>query len=113
MDINGPLPMMPNKRANWRGGFISQYNGLREAIRYAKYVNYGYDLSLVKLDLVEGWYAAASYLTQRDEVDKQQLGKIYEVIADKIQADDVDAITEAGEEILHMDELDAIMDALE
>ena len=113
LDPDGPLPLMPNKRANWRGGFISQYNGLREALRYAKYLNYGYDLSLVKTDLVEGWYNAASYLTQRDDPDKQLLGRIYESLAGKVEADDIDAITAVGGELLHMDELDAIMDALE
>lgn len=113
MDVDGPLPLMPNKRANWRGGFISQYNGLREALRYAKYTDYGYDLSLVKLDLVEGWFQAAMYLTQRDDPEKQQLGKIYEVIANRVEADDIDSIRAAGNELLHMDELDLIMDALE
>jgi|SRR5436190_4065098 len=113
LDPDGPLPLMPNKQANWRGGFISQYNGLREALRYVKYHGYGYDLSLVKLDLVEGWYQAASYLTQRDDPDKVLLGNIYQTIADRVEANDFDAIETAGTELLHMDQLDAIMDALE
>lgn len=113
LDPDGPLPLMPNKRANWRGGFISQYNGLRESLRYAKYTNYGYDLSLVKLDLVEGYFSAAVYLTQHDDPEKVLLGKIYEVIADRIENNDLDAITAASGELLHMDALDAIMEALE
>jgi len=110
---SGPLPLMPNKRTNWRSGFISQYNGLRECGRYAKYVTYGHDLSLVKEDLVEGYYQAASYLAQRDKQDKKELGKIYETIALKIEDDEIDELIEASKEILYMDSLDAIMEALE
>src|SRR5690606_25778178 len=41
-DIDGPLPLMPQRRDSWRGGFISQYQGLRELGRYAKYCRYGH-----------------------------------------------------------------------
>ena len=58
-DIEGPLPLMPSKRDGWRSGFISQYNGLREAGRYAKYHSRGFDLTLVKDDLVTGYYEIA------------------------------------------------------
>lgn len=112
-DPNGALPLMPNKRENWRNGFISQYNGLREAGRYAKYVRYGHDLSLVKDDLIVGYYMAASYLAGRDQPEKQQLGKIYETIAFKIEDDAIDELIEASKEILYMDSLDEIMEALE
>lgn len=112
-DPMGPLPMMPNKRDNWRQGFISQYNGTRECGRYAKYVNYGHDLSLVKDDLVTGYYQAAAYMAQRDLPEKQLLGKIYETIAIKIEDDEIDELLTAAKEILYMDSLDAIMEALE
>ena len=110
---HGPLPMMPNKRDNWRNGFISQYNGLREAGRYAKYHGYGYDMSLVKDDLVTGYWEAASYLGNRFEEDKQQLGKIYEAIALKIEDDCIDELSEAYATLDFNDTLDKIMDALE
>lgn len=110
---NGALPMMPNKRDNWRAGYISQYVGLREAARYVKYLAYGYDLKLVKDDLVEGYLNAAAYLTQRDSDDKKLLGQIYETFAFKISADDTQAITDASALLVTTDALDAIMDALE
>lgn len=108
-----PLPLLPNKRENWRNGFISQYNGLREAGRYAKYTNYGHDMSLVKDDLLSGYYGAALYLTERDLPEKVQLGKIYEVIADHILHDRIDELLIANKEILYTDSLDVIMEALE
>ena len=110
---DGPLPMMPNKRDNWRNGFISQYNGLREGGRYAKYHRYGYDLSLVQDDLATGYWAAASYLGDHFDSDKQQLGKIYEAIAIKIEDDEIDELNEAMKQIDFKDPLDQIMEALE
>lgn len=113
MDPDGALPMMPNKRDDWRGGFISQYNGLREVGRYAKYHGYGYDMSLVRDDLATGYWSAASYLTQHFDPDKQQLGKIYETVALHIEADNIDHLTAASKEIDYTDALDSIMEALE
>ena len=113
LPVDGPLPLMPNKRDAWRQGLISQYNGLREVGRYAKYAQYGYDLSLVKDDLAAGYMAAATYLNGCDKPEKQQLGKIYEVCAIKIQLDEIDDLAEAGKQLLTMDSLDQIMEALE
>lgn len=113
MDPNGPLPMMPNKRMNWRNGFISQYNGLREAGRYAKYHGYGYDMSLVKDDLVTGYWEASAYLSGTFDDEKQQLAKIYEVIALKIEDDAIDELSEAYATLDFKDSLDSIMEALE
>jgi hypothetical protein len=113
MDPDGPLPMMPNKRANWRSGFISQYNGLRESGRYAKYAGYGYDLSMVRDDLVTGYDAAALYMSTHFDDDKQLLGKIYWAIARYIEADDITSLTEASKKIDYKDSLDQIMEALE
>lgn len=107
------LPLMPGKRSNWRNGFISQYNGLREVGRYAKYVDYGYDLSLVKDDLAVGYWAASAYLSTTFDEDKQQLGKIYEVIAVHIEDDNIAELSRASKEIDYKDSLDVIMEALE
>jgi hypothetical protein len=113
LDPDGPLPLMPNKRSNWRNGFISQYNGLREVGRYAKYHGYGYDLSLVKDDLVTGYWAASSYMATAFDAEKQQLGKIYEAIAIKVEDDEIDELTEAFGVLDFKDSLDVIMEALE
>lgn len=112
-DLDGPLPLMPKKRTNWRSGFISQYNGLREAGRYAKYHGYGYDMSLVKDDLITGYEAAASYMSTAWDDDKKQLGKIYELIQLKIEADEIDELAKASALIDYKDSLDVIMEALE
>lgn len=108
-----PLPMMPNKRDNWRNGFISQYNGLREMGRYVKYHDYGYDLSLVKDDLVTGYQSGAAYLRDHFDPDKQALGDIYWTIGEKILFDEFDDMRAAGKQIDYKDSLDAIMEALE
>lgn len=108
-----PLPMMPNKRDNWRNGFISRYNGLREMGRYAKYHTYGYDMSLVKDDLVTGYFQGASYLISHGDPEKALLGQIYEVIGTLIEDDDIDELTARSKEIEYADALDQILEALE
>jgi hypothetical protein len=111
--IDGALPMMPNKRDNWRQGFISQYNGLREGWRYGKYHSYGYDMSLVKDDLTTGYWEAADYLSNHFDQDKRQLGDIYYAIGHRIHTDGIDELITSYESIDFSDPLDKIMEALE
>jgi hypothetical protein len=113
LDPQGPLPMMPSKRDNWRQGFLSQYNGLREAGRYAKYHRYGSDLTLVKDDLMTGYDNAWLFFSNHFDKDKQKLGVIYGYIRDHIDADNIDELALADKEIDYNDSLDAIMEALE
>jgi hypothetical protein len=113
LDPNGPLPMMPSKRDAWRNGFISQYNGLREAGRYSKYYEYGYDMSEVKDDLVTGYRAAALYFAGHFDKEKQTLGKIYEAIADHIELDNTMDLKAAYKTLNFTDPLDEIMEKLE
>jgi hypothetical protein len=112
-NINGPLPLMPAKRDTWRHGFISQYNGLREAARYAKYHGYGYDMSAVKDDLVTGYDMAAVYHMQRYDSDKQLLGEIYAKLSERIGNDEIDELATAYLTLDFNDELDKIMEGLE
>lgn len=112
-DIHGPLPLMPNKRDDWRQGFISQYNGLREAGRYVKYHDYGYDMSAVKDDLVMGYEQAYLYLSTHRDAEKQLLGDIYDAIGQHIKYDRISDLAQANKEIEYDDSLDRIMEALE
>jgi hypothetical protein len=104
---------MPAKRDNWRNGFISQYNGLRECGRYSKYYEYGYDLTLVKDDLVTGYFMAADYMSTHHDPEKQQLGLIYDALGQHIKADNVDELVKAYKTLDFNDPLDSIMEALE
>ncbi len=105
--------MMPNKRDAWRQGLISQYNGTREPGRYAKYVSYGHDLSLVKDDLIEGYWHAAVYWRGRGDANHIQLAEIYEKIAEMILLDEIDDLLKSGKVLPTLDQLDQIMQALE
>ena len=113
LDPDGPLPLMPNKRSNWRNGFISQYNGLREVGRYAKYHGYGYDMSAVKDDLVTGYWEGYAYLSSTFDKDKQLLAQIYQVIAQHMEADNIPHLVQAHKDLDYKDSLDVIMEALE
>jgi hypothetical protein len=108
-----PLPMMPNKRANWRNGFISQYNGLREFGRYAKYATYGYDMSLVKDDMAHGYRNAALYYEDHFDAEQQKNAIIYTEVASKIEADEIDELLDAAKKIDYKDSLDQIIEMLE
>ena len=110
---DGPLPLLPLRREAWENGFISQYQGLREVGRYAKYIDYGWDLSLVKPSLIEGYWNIASYMRDRGDAEKIQLAEIYESIAMLMEDDDIDKLRAAGKEILFEDDLDRVMQALE
>jgi hypothetical protein len=110
---DGPLPMMPSKRGNWRQGFISQYNGMREGARLAKYAGYGYDMSMVIDDLVTGYRMAASYHLSQFDSDKQLLGEIYQVIADRIELGELEELATSYATLDFNDPLDDIMAKLE
>lgn len=112
-DIDGPLPLMPLRRGDWRGGFISKYHGLREMGRYAKYMKYGHDMSRVREDLALGYRMAALYYQDRDEQDMKHLALIFQAAADKIEMDDLDALAATAKYLLDADPLDSIMRALE
>jgi hypothetical protein len=113
LNPDGPLPLMPNKRDAWRNGFISRYNGLREASRYVKYYGYGYDLSAVKEDLSLGYRMVALYHSQSHDTDKQLLGQIYTSLADQIEHDEIDELAEAYKLIDYNDPLEEILNALD
>jgi hypothetical protein len=112
-DVDGPLPLMPSKQGNWRAGFISQYNGMREANRYVKYSDYGYDMSAVKEDLVTGYMQVSMYHSTSFDEDKQLLGQIYARLAVLIDDDGLDELREFYATMDYKDPLEQMLDALE
>jgi hypothetical protein len=112
VDPTGPLPMMPKRREDWRNGFISEYQGVREFGRYAKYVQKGFDLSLVRDDLHTGYVSSSEFYLNHDDPEKQTLGKIFQTVAIHIENDEIDKLVEASKEISYKDSLDQIMLAL-
>ena len=112
LDPDGPLPLLPIRRRDWRCGFFSQYQGVRQASRYAKYVQYGYDMSEVAKDLVVGYHAGADYQFSLDTDDSRQLGSIYELLAQYITDDRIVELRELEATVRYSDALDQIMEAL-
>lgn len=113
VDVNGPLPLMPNKRDIWLNGFISQYNGLRQMGRYAKYVHYGYDMSAVKDDLLVGYDKIARHWEMSDLQDKVILGTIYRKAHEQIANDCIDELLTAAKVIPKLDSFDDILASME
>lgn len=112
-DLNGPLPLMPDKQVAVEQGLFSQYDGLRRPGRYAKYYQYGYDMSLVKTSLITGLRTNALYQANKEDADSILLSQIYFSLADKIENDEVDELMETSKQIVYLDSLDQIMQVLE
>lgn len=109
-----PWPMMPGKRENWVGGFISQYNGVREPKRWLHYSkDYGYDMSLVTPDLVLGLQRAALWHSASTKEDKQLLAMIYTILAEHIISGNYDEMRKGFDRIEYTDSLEEILEALE
>jgi hypothetical protein len=109
----GPYPMMEDKRINWIRGFFGQFTGLREPDRYSRFCTRGYDLSLVKPDLIEGYRQSALYHSTLFEEEKRFLAEVWTKLADLIEDDDHDQIIKAYKEIDKKDSLDQIMEKLD
>lgn len=116
VDPDGPLPLMPVRRDAWRNGFVSNYNGWRTAVRYLKYVNYGYDLSAVVDDLVLGYRTAAAYHFSKGGERREFYAIAYEKIADHMEMDELDEMKSFTDLISDVDEttpLDVLMEKLQ
>ena len=62
---------------------------------------------------IPGYREGSLYLLDHFDPEKQQLGKIYETIAIKMEDDDIADLLATSKQIDFKDSLDAIMEALE
>ena len=114
VDVRGPLPMLPYRQHTVGQGYMSQHTMLRTPGRYARYAQtYGYDLSLVKPTLVEGYAAYADYKLNRTKPDDIALGQIAQAIGSHIEQDQFDELVQFEKDLPTADGLDAIMESLE
>ena len=108
-----PLPLNPEVRSNWIQGFISQHRGLRQAGRYARYVDYGHDMSATKDDLITGYQAAALYHSNSFDEEKRFLTDIYSALSNRIENHEIDELLQFYKELDFKSPLDEIMEKLE
>lgn len=113
LDINGPLPMLPTKSYRWKRGQFSKFNALREVERYVKYVDYGYDLSVVRLQLIEGYWQKANDQDISSNPEAPQLKQLFEAIAIKLEDNDLDELREASKAIDYKSELAVLLEAFD
>lgn len=112
-DPRGALPMLPDRREQWQTGFVSQYVGMRQFGRYAKYAKRGYDLSLVKPDLITGYELATEYHLGRGGDESMAYAQVFESVRDSIEDDRYDDLIAAAAAAVNQDSLDTIMESLE
>ena len=114
IDDGRPLPMLPYRTDTVGKGYMSKHIMLRTPGRYARYAyTYGYDLSLVKPTLVDGYAAYADYKLDRTQDDDIMLGNIAIALATNIENDEFDTLLAFEKSIPMADGLDDIMNALE
>lgn len=113
-DDGRALPMLPYRQEGISAGFMSQHIMLRMPGRYARYAHtYGYDLSLVKPTLIEGYDSYARYKRDRTKPDDQALAQIAASIARHIEFDEYDELLAFEKALPSADGLDDIMASLE
>lgn len=113
-DDGRPLPMLPYRQDSVGAGFMSQHIMLRTPGRYARYAKtYGYDLSLVKPTLIEGYDNYASYKRDRTKEEDKVLGQIATALARHIEFDEFDELVQFEKGLPAADGLDDIMASLE
>lgn len=113
-DDGRPLPMLPYRQESTSKGFMSQHVMLRTAGRYARYAHtYGYDLSLVKPTLVQGYQNYSLYKSDRSKDDDLVLGQIAAALAGHIQRDEFEALLQFEKDLPLADGVDSILASLE
>lgn len=105
--------MIDERWLDWQQGYMSQYVGLREGYRYAKYHRYGYDVTVLQPQLIQGYTAAAAYHGGKFDDENKLLADIYRRISDLIGSNGIDELLSSYSAIEFNDELDKIMEALE
>lgn len=109
VDLNGPLPVLPWRKEQIEQGHFREHQGLRMFGRAARYfLDYGYDDTLVRPVLVEGYQNAASYYKDRIEPEKIRLGEIYQAVSFLMEDGDWTQVKAAADLLPKADELDEL-----
>ena len=112
LDTDGPLPLMPSKRADWSEGFIGKYDSMRQFGRYAKYHNYGYDMTAVKPDLLDCYTSLADYHRSKPTDEAAAAATIYSMIARHIEHDEFDMLAKASATLEYSSTFEQILESL-
>ena len=112
LEVDWPLPLMPSKRADWSQGFIGRYDSMRQFGRYAKYHNYGYDMSAVKPDLLACYESLADYHSGKLSNDSAAAATIYSMVAGHIERDEFDMLTKASQSLEYSSTFEQILESL-
>ena len=95
-------------------GLMSQHIILRTPGRYARYADeYGYDLSLVKPVLVDGYLKYHEYKSNRSKPEDQALGKIALALSQHMEFDEFDELRTFEADLPKADGLDQVLASLE
>lgn len=109
-----PLPMLDYRQEQISQGFMSQHIMLRTPGRYLRYAHtYGYDLSLVKPTLIQGYQNYALYKLDRSKPDDLALGQIAMSLAGHIENDEFKELADFDKALPSADGLDDILASLE
>lgn len=109
-----PLPLLEYRHRQLSRGLMSQHIMLRTPGRYARYAGeYGYDLSLVKPVLIDGYIQYSSYKLDRTKPEDRALGEIAKALAIHLEDDAFDELQKFEQELPKADGLDQVLASLE
>lgn len=111
-DLN-QLPLLPLRGQSWVKGLFMEHQGLKALSRYTRYAGYGFDMELVRQQLMQGYIQAAAFYQTSANVDKQRLGLIYETTATLLRQNDLAQLEAAGKAVPKKDQLEELLDTLQ
>jgi hypothetical protein len=106
------LGMLPEREMQWLNGSLGTFTGVRQAERYAKFANRGYDMSRSAPVLVQGYRITAAHYQLSDDPEKLEYAGIYLSIADLIETGDVDGLLYAYQHLRKHDPVGSLKAAL-
>lgn len=109
-----PLPLLEYRQGQLSKGLMSQHIMLRTPGRYTRYADeYGYDLSLVKPVLVDGYLKYHEYKSNRSKPEDQALGQIALALSQHMEFDEFNELRKFEADLPKADGLDQVLASLE
>lgn len=112
LDVNGPLPFTPKRLFALSNGYLSSYAMYRQVDRLIKYTGYGYDMSACTQTVVNALRLMAQDALDSNAEDAPANAVIFPMLADRIEAGQLDEIKSAMLAIKDQDPLTEILDRL-
>lgn len=80
--------MLPDRRIVWEAGRFTKFPGIRQADRWARNVERGYDMRATIHPLVSGYRITTKHYGRSRDPEEQAYAQVYKILADMIEDED-------------------------